>query len=393
MNRNKDHNISIIKSKCRPPNERSKNQLIDRVIYAQRQTDMQLNEFLQEVAIFFTEFNKRIKETIKKATQFKVLCNDIINEIQNMNSLDIKEIYSPFENLLLSTNNDKILSLIQSPTIIFPQINIQNFYIPTCFPHFLYNYSDNPIYFEKHDTIKVYSLNKSVQSDRFSSLSRYLDIGNNQFLFTGGYNPAQKATFIIDLVTENIVECSNLLTPRRAHSITWIYNSPAVIGGVNGQGIKINSMEIFKNNYWINGPSINISRSSHSSISYQNVSYIIGGVNNSLLESIEKFSNGEWKLLEINLLMPCVSITPICIENNLLVIGGNTSNDKIESSDRMFIINPIDLKIEELRRFNEPIRNTYNQIKINLNEILLFGLDANSKLITRDIKLNLSSIR
>ena len=91
--------------------------------------------------------------------------------------------------------------------------------------------------------------------------------------------------------------------------------------------------------------------------------------------------------------MPCVSITPICIENNLLVIGGNTSNDKIESSDRMFIINPIDLKIEELRRFNEPIRNTYNQIKINLNEILLFGLDANSKLITRDIKLNLSSIR
>ena len=59
---------------------------------------------------------------------------------------------------------------------------------------------------------------------------------------------------------------------------------------------------------------------------------------------IEKDPAAVGKLLEINLLMPCVSITPICIENNLLVIGGNTSNDKIESSDRMFIINLENIK-------------------------------------------------
>ena len=110
--------------------------------------------------------------------------------------------------------------------------------------------------------------------------SRFLNIGNQRLLFTGGgisrddwYNHC----FVLDAITEEIAEYSLLQNARMWHSMAWIEGNPAVIGG-DSMNKGIASVEVLIAGKWVEGSPINLPRSSHVSLNTSQAVLTMGGL-------------------------------------------------------------------------------------------------------------------
>ena len=76
---------------------------------------------------------------------FVETCEKVIKNIISIKEITQKQIYSSLENALISNEIKILLPKFSSPNIILKQgkQSEQMFgYVPSLFPHFLYNYSD-----------------------------------------------------------------------------------------------------------------------------------------------------------------------------------------------------------------------------------------------------------
>ena len=366
-----DHKISKIKIEPRIPNQKSKQDLIQHILQIKHQTDIQLQILLKESAQFISKLN----DLIKKGIYFKNLCDNIINEILSINSISAKSFYTPLESILLSTEIKKTLLLIKPPTIKFPDINTELFYIPSAFPHFLYNYSDISIEFLLKNTIQLYPTYKRIVNNRLDWRSRFLYVNNNQILFTGG-ELLKNDCFLMNLLNGEIKVYPSLCYGRYSHSMSWIENNPAVIGGTDGNFL-LNSVEIFINGKWTEGAPINFHRCDHTSITTNGSTWIIGGFTNLCLDSVEKYEKNQWVVLNLKLLIPSRAIGILYIGNELILIGG--INDSYEKIPNTYSINKINSTIKEENRLTIGANFYYNNCFINSidNSILGTNLDNN----------------
>ena len=204
-------------------------------------------------------------------------------------------------------------------------------------------------------------------------------------MLTGGCDLPTNSTFLLDLINKSIENCPNLLNGRKSHSMTWIDNSVAVIGGSDRTN-KLNSVEIFKNKEWVKGSSINIPRVYHTSITCGKTSWVIGGFAKNELDSIEKYENNEWKLLELKLPTPSFGIGTVCIENYLLLLGGTMNNAPI---DNVFYINTNKLEIKEVNKLEYPACFYYNHTFIDSTGCLTLD---NSNSTIKCFSLDMASI-
>ena len=298
--------------------QKSKQELIEKINQIKMEINIQVQNTMEKVYSFIEGLNDQIKASIKLSSQFNNLCDSIIYEIQSIKCIGIKQFYTPLESILLSSNIDLVLSMIKGPTIIFSEKKIT--YIPSDFPHYLYNYSDYAIAFSSEDTIHAYPSNKMMKNS-------------------------------------------------------------AVIGGTNNDNsidTEMNTVEILKSNKWTQGPSINIPRDSHTSVNHHNSVWVIGGINwNTRLDSIERFSGFEWKLIDLKLNIPCTGIGILCTQNCLLIIGGRSSPDNNINS--IFWINLTDFNIKELTKINQSIYCASNHFFISSSEKLILAQDLITK--------------
>ena len=317
---------------------------------------------------------------------FVKLCDSVIIEIRRINFIYDKEFYAPLENALLSFNIEPMLNLIHPPLIESSQSNFKINYVPSTFPHYFYNYSDYTIQFNSKNSIQIIPFNNNIQNDQFSWSSRFLNVGNNKILLTGGCNPPICSTFLFDLVNKTIENYPNLIKERRWHSMAWINNYPAVIGGDDGENGMI-SVEILKNWAWIEGPSINTPRSHHTSITCHKSAWIIGGINQIVLDSIEKYEKYQWKLIKVSLHIPSSLVCIMCIENSLLLLGGKNENNKI--IDNILFMNTINLEIKEISKLKSPGRFPHTHIFIDSTQNMILGRSDNDKVICFEIDLKM----
>ena len=308
------HILYLRKIKHLIPLQKSKKDLIERIIQIKNKTQIQIQDLLQKTSKLILGIKDRVKKIISLSNQFQVHCNSIMSEILSIYEINLKKFYTPLEKIISSTDNHFILSLIQAPIIAFSE-NIQEItYIPSNFPHFLYNYSDYAISFVSKNEIAAYPSNKIIKDPTYLNwTSRFLNVGNKKLLITGG-DQNMGNCFLLDLKREVFMNYPSLIYPRYWHSMSWIDNSPAVIGGEDDDKY-LNSVEIFKDSKWIQGLSINISRSSHTSITHHKATWVIGGSSSKTekLDSIEKYEKNEWKILELKLIITCSMIVIVSL--------------------------------------------------------------------------------
>ena len=135
--------------------------------------------------------------------------------------------------------------------------------------------------------------------------------------------------------------------------MAWIEGSPAVIGG-QSMNKDISSVEVLKAGEWIEVSPINIPRDSHVSVTIPQGVWTMGGLlNKKRLNSIEKYENKAWSVINLVLPMPWSDIGVCSLENNLLLFGGKTPNNII--TDMVIYINTETLSITRLTPLEIPV--------------------------------------
>ena len=173
--------------------------------------------------------------------------------------------------------------------------------------------------------------------------------------------------------------------------MAWIGGNPAVIGG-DSMNKEIASVEVLIAGKWVEVSSINVPRVSHSSANTSQAVLTMGGLcKNGYLDSIEKYQNNTWSIINLRLPIPCCGIGICSLENNLLLFGGknNFENSGVISRDTAIYIDTESLLIAKLKPLQEPLGFYYNSLVVVNSELIsIFGIDSavSPKLATYSIK-------
>ena len=317
----------------------------------------------------------RAKVTVK-LNAFINICDQVLQEVESIISIPCRLIYSPLQFILCSKNANSIIDTISAPSFkeLPSAMNLFS-YTTSTFPHMLYNFSDTSlgyVHTSVNSNIGLYPENKTITCQKIiAKSSRFINIGNKRFLFTGGKDPRGQATnecFVLDTDTQQIRAIPAINNPRSSHTMAWIEGNPAIIGGREDSKV-LQTVEIFRDNSWLVVDPITVARRSLTSVCSNNGVWILGGHdhNNKLLDTIESNQSGDWRILSLKLPMPSCSIGLCYLENNLLLIGGKTAGKTI--SDGMYFIDTDRLKIMKLNRLASPIYAPRGQFAVDARRI------------------------
>ena len=233
-----------------------------------------------------------------------------------------------------------------------------------------------------------------ISEERLCVSQRFLNIGGQRLLFTGGdvsNNILRTQCFLLDAITEEIIEYPALSIGRKWHSMAWIDGNPAVVGGKTMNN-DTQSVEILKASKWIEDSPINVPRNSHISVTISQGVWTLGGLFNKMrLVSIENYKNHAWSVVVLVLPIPWSDILACSLGNNLLLLGGKTTSNIV--TDMVIYISTDVFSITQLAPLKTPASFQYNSYMIESG--LISSAGRNSKhgwcLIaysTRDIALN-----
>ena len=163
-----NHRAKRVRLTYRIVNPRTKKDLIEKISQVKNQAHSQIDSLLQDTNKCILDIKKQFQKAFKQINEFIKLCDSVIIEINSINYIYDKELYAPLENALLSFNIETMLNLIHPPLIETSQSNFKINYIPSTFPHYLYNYSDYTIEFNSMNSIQTIPFNNSIQNDKFS---------------------------------------------------------------------------------------------------------------------------------------------------------------------------------------------------------------------------------
>ena len=150
-----------------------------------------------------------------------------------------------------------------------------------------------------------------------SARAIYLPIG--VILICGGKNA--RSCYSFDPVKGKIDKLDSLFEGREYHSVAYVDKYVIVSGGLGYE--ELNSCELYFNGKWSSTGSLNYARSMHSSIGLEKCIYVFGGMKQ---KTIEKWEDGIWKVLALNLEYSIgrIGISPINAYK-ILIVGGERS--------------------------------------------------------------------
>ena len=158
-----------------------------------------------------------------------------------------------------------------------------------------------------------------------------LAIAENMILLTGRWasNPQfQRQAIKLVMPRGTMTEVAPLNVGRGFHTMSWINDQPAVIGGKDPDDNKLNSVEVFDGNRWVEIAPLNLARDNTTACCTGPATYVIGGwiEEGGVLKktaTIEKFMDNAWHILDLTLPVPSARTGAIPrSESSFLVLGG-----------------------------------------------------------------------
>jgi hypothetical protein len=195
----------------------------------------------------------------------------------------------------------------------------------TKIPNFLFSLSDYSKDLNKIEKVSIQSLVKGMS---------YLIIENQKVMITGG---PKGTALIYDINSGSQMAIPKLKVFKSYHAMAFIGPNPAIIGGLKPPSTVTNSVEIFDNNKWVNGPSLNFGRSHANAIKHLSTTYVFGGISGGFVLSIEKFSGNEWEVMPEVMPIPIRNYALISYKNDILIFGGEKAEEKKNSVYRFII--------------------------------------------------------
>ena len=330
---------------------------------------------------YITQIIQEADSVLKNLQNFIVQCESLIKNIIDTKFIQKKDFYTPIENALLSYNIDNFLSKISSPSLTISKISKISpifEYFPTFFLFSFYNYSDLAIeYLEKHK-ITVFPSKNDWENEKFEWNSRCLPLAGRKIFITGGEesSPINKS-YVINIETQEITIMPNIKKNRCWHAMTWIEGRPAVIAGYDGHKC-IDFVEIYENNQWIMHSSIVEPRKWLSAICFKGIPWIVGGFNYNRLDSIEKYENKRWTLIDLRLERPLTSVGLACNEAGILILGGKIDEDR-NSSD-VYLFDTKNYWIKKIFELKSSVFFTQNLCYTKNEKIFICGQDDQDRL-------------
>ncbi|OMJ90841.1 hypothetical protein SteCoe_6712 [Stentor coeruleus] len=158
----------------------------------------------------------------------------------------------------------------------------------------------------------------SLVDEKISTLNYPINTGSRLVLLSGNRVLIinSKSVFILDLQTMKKSPCPDLKTYRENFSAVLFDNIVLVTGGESVNELEI--CEAFDGNEWFTLTKMNISRSWHSSIVWNEIVYVFGGLRTSSIERLK----GKWEVLQTKLPWNINRIGLSCFNDRLLVVGG-----------------------------------------------------------------------
>ncbi|OMJ67473.1 hypothetical protein SteCoe_35364 [Stentor coeruleus] len=284
-----------------------------------------------ETEKIISTIKERSEMISKELESFISMCNSVINDVDEIESIPDKLFFTPFESYLVFSKYAEAIHNLYPPSfsIIKSIPKIFSYKSSTMF-HTLYNYSEYACGFKSYNEMIVFPKKRKVHHPMIFSSARLLAVSDTQILITGGDIDGQVLdnVYILKLPEKYMKQIHPLKAGRKWHSMAWINKSPCVIGGSNGSN-DLASVEMYFENDWVTVKDLNMPRSSLSSISYRNTVWVVGGISGNDIRSIEKYEDGIWNLLDIRFDHSVSSVALICLGDKLLIIGGtNKTNNQ-----------------------------------------------------------------
>ena len=361
-------------------NQDTKKALINKVIYIRNEADNQKSKVVRHLSDSIRKINQQAKEALQKIETFINLCEDIIREITQVNSVLKAEFYGPLETILLSPKVDLILGNMIAPLIETCWPDNLFTYIPSTFPHELYNNNSNSIGFTENNKIILYPLKKEVQNNQFAKTACFMGLGEDKILVTGGQfnNAVSGQASIFDVKTsQKVKNLPNLKHPRQLHGMGWVYGNLIVIGGKDNEN-PMSSVEVLKNNNWEEFPPLKCERHSFSTITLNKSLWVIGGVERNVLDTIERFVLGQdnyWESIKIESNLHISKPWLVGTGNSILIIGGKTSDG--ERRGKIFQYDPSIRYAKKIDDLDDPAYFDSNQSYVEGKLIKHYGDDKN----------------
>ena len=223
-----------------------------------------------------------------------------------------------------------------------------------------------------------------MKNSRFEGSFRLLSIDFDTLLITGGCigSIPQSRCISLNINSGNFKDLPRMNVRRKWHAITWLNSFPCVIGGTDGTKT-ISNAEILVGDEWVEISSLNIARSDFTAVNYKGIIWCFSGfdIDKKILDSVEKFENDCWKIINLRLSQPCNNLGALCLENHILLYGGKTENDAY--SDKGYIIDASDNNITECGIIN--MAASFTSHCLHITEHGLF--EYNTKLLHVELDL------
>lgn len=334
--------------------ESLKNQLKCKLESIKQETQRHAQLLKNETTKIITTIKEHSEKISKELESFISMCDSVINDIDEIESISNKLFFTPFESYLLFSKYAEAIHNLYPPSlsIIKTIPKIFSYKNSTMF-HTLYNYSEYACGFKTYNEMIVFPKKRKIHHPMIFSSARCLSVSDTQILITGGDIDGQVLdnVYILKLPEKYVKQIHPLKTARKWHSMAWINKSPCVIGGSNGS-LDLASVEMYFENDWVTVKDLNMPRSSLSSISYRDTVWVVGGISGNEINSIEKYEDGIWTLLDIRFNYSVSSVALICLGDKLLIIGGTTK----ETNQSLFLC--FDTESEEISQ-SKPLEDEY----------------------------------
>ena len=206
-----NHLIKILKNSGLELNIKSKADLLNKIFQIKAETLNQKKILLDFVDKSINNIISQGKKILEDLDGFVETCEKVTKEILYKNSISLKQFYNPIENALISNDIEGLLSKFHAPSVKYKKIERLLDYVPSLFPHFLYNYSEFTFGYSYINTINFYPIEKKLNNKKFDMSMRGLSLNNNSVLITG---PESK-TFLLNIENETMSELFDLNQPRK----------------------------------------------------------------------------------------------------------------------------------------------------------------------------------
>lgn len=368
-----EHTIKLLQNRNQL-NGNSQKALILKIAECKNKAAKNLREILNSSHKIIQKVQEKTDSCLKKLKSFMNVCDEVLQQVYSISRVLPKEVYSPLESALVSSDITLLLQMVTAPIVQIPEIDYKIDYIPSLFPHFLFNFTDLSIDVPAGKS-EIYTspLGKTLRNLKVNDSFRFLNIGGNKIIFTGEFD---NDVSILDLESEVLQTFGKLNTRRHFHAMAWIDGLPAVLGGIDPvTGQSLSSVEVYKSQWEIFSP-MKSAKSGFTAVCSHKATWTVGV--NKLAETrsvIEKYENMQWTILNLSLSSPLQAIGLLAIEGQILIIGGWN----LMAFKTVYCVNSDKSTLARLNDLQYQVYFPFNQFYLKPGEIIGVGRDIKHK--------------